>query len=167
MLTFQIFTAPCRVLAIYSRASHDYPLRPTATLLTPTTTCCLPRLPAEPFPQLPTTFPRLPAASHHPPTTPAWATTTCHFPQRLLSHDYPLRPTATLLTPTTTCCLPRLPAEPFPQLPTTFPRLPAASHDPPTTPAWATTTCHFPQRLLSHDTCCPTKKWQWLGEKMI
>jgi hypothetical protein len=98
-------------------------------LLPPTTTCCLPRLPAAPHNYLlpPTTtccLPRLPAASH----------------------NY-------LLPPTTTCCLPRLSAASHDSLlpPTTIyclPRLPAASHDyllPPMT------TCG------PHDTCCPPR----------
>src|ERR1700728_4306892 len=87
MLTFQIFAAPLPclgdVFGLEDNSTfsylHDY-------FLPPTTTCCLPRLPA---------------TSHDyllPPTT------TCYLPRLpAASHDC-------LLPPTTTCCLPRLPA---------------------------------------------------------
>src|SRR5271170_7194472 len=83
MLTFQTFAAPCRVLAMYSAPEDKVTSR--ASLLDPTTTCWLPRLPAASYDFLlpPTTtccLPRLPAASHdylRAPRLPATSHDTC------------------------------------------------------------------------------------------
>src|SRR2546430_173818 len=92
MLTFQIFTAPCRVLAMCSAPEDRPPLvPPTNCLLSPT-------LP-------PTTTLLLPTTTCLGPTTTCYLpTTTCCLPRYLLgprlpvtSHDYLLLPTTPAL----------------------------------------------------------------------